>query len=204
MELCAGSLQEVIVRTYDGPDPGPMESLLCQATLGLDFLHSKNIIHRDIKPQNILISNARHGQSAVVKLADFGLCKKNANGSSCFSKSATVIGTPGWAAPEMLEGKDRRVRRSADVFSLGCVFGYALTGGSHPFGDIPYEIPSNIIAGSIDWKSEHLIEDKEITTTIRKMISKEPSDRPQLSTVLERFQWTLLVKFCCNARQLYN
>lgn len=141
MELCAGTLQDVVLKNYVGPSPGPMESLLFQTTLGLDFLHSQKIIHRDVKPQNVLISKAHYGQSAIVKLADFGLCKQNRDVTNTFSKSVSVIGTLSWAAPGSISGGRRtRISFSADVFSLGCVFGNALTGGSQPFGDKSFAI----------------------------------------------------------------
>ena len=92
MELCADTLDAFIKNKYVGPTPGPMEEVLLQAALGLQFLHENNIIHRDIKPQNILISKVTNDCcKPVIKLADFGLCKRKYGNAPSFTKSNYYI-----------------------------------------------------------------------------------------------------------------
>jgi serine/threonine protein kinase len=76
--------------------PEEMEALK-QMLEGLAFIHSRKYVHRDIKPNNILIS-----QSGELKIADFGFCKP-VRGIDSFSMSNAGVGTGGWMAPELLK-----------------------------------------------------------------------------------------------------
>jgi serine/threonine protein kinase len=133
LELCAGTLSEVINNKYTGPSLlPPDEEVMYQIADGLEYIHSKKLIHRDIKPENILIS-----VTGQLKLSDFGLCKSISTRDTC-SMSGTK-GTLLWMAPEMRGNDEIRKRSSAsmsDIFPCGCVFFFLLTGGKHPFGDL--------------------------------------------------------------------
>ena len=113
-----------------------LREMIRQVALGLEHLHKKNIAHRDIKQDNILVSfpDETTGRS-LMKLADFGLCcivKRDGTESSL-----TKCGTVNWMAPE-LYGKNplkQQAAFAADIFSLGCVFGYSFSDeNQHPFG----------------------------------------------------------------------
>ncbi len=132
MELCAGTLSEVIANKYEGPSLPTHRESMYQIADGLEYMHSKKLIHRDIKPENILIS-----KTGQLKLSDFGLCKSISTRDTC-SMSGTK-GTLLWMAPEMRGNDEIRKRSSAsmsDIFPCGCVFFFLLTGGKHPFGDL--------------------------------------------------------------------
>ena len=129
------------------------EDVLYQLALGLEYIHKMRLIHRDIKPQNVLIKvNATNEVS--MKWAGFG-SSKSANKRGTCSMSG-VRGTYNFFAPEilkMLEEFEKTnsesgilPRRSvkSDVFAEALVFGYFLSGGLHLFGSI-YNIESNII-----------------------------------------------------------
>ena len=103
---------------------------------GLSFLHNIGIIHRDVKPQNVLLS-----QSLTALISDFGLCTTLVDDQSSFE--ATDAGTVGWVAPETL--RHGRKTKAVDSFSAGCVIHYLLT-GSHPFG-AHFEREANIRSG---------------------------------------------------------
>jgi serine/threonine protein kinase len=134
LELCSGSLFQVIQNTYDGPALPSDREVMYQIADGLNYVHSQNLVHLDIKPENILIST--NGQ---MKLADFGLCMENKRGVCILNGS--VRGTYSWMAPEVFprDGSNmNKVSAMADVFSCGCVFFVFLSredGGIHPFGD---------------------------------------------------------------------
>lgn len=119
--------------------PPDMVALL-QMAKGLNYIHSKNLVHSDIKPANILISTSTPAQ---LKLSDFGFAKKvNEKGNYTLSGKK---GTRCWMAPEVYGTRDskrrvitRGLKRGdlrSDIFSLGCVFYYFLTRGEHPFMD---------------------------------------------------------------------
>jgi formylglycine-generating enzyme required for sulfatase activity/tRNA A-37 threonylcarbamoyl transferase component Bud32 len=99
-----------------------------QVAVGLQYAFGKGMIHRDVKPGNLIL--ARDGQKHVVKILDFGLAKarREGEGTSCdLTHRGQVLGTPAYMAPEQAEdatGADIR----ADVYSLGCTLYYFLAG----------------------------------------------------------------------------
>ncbi len=129
MELCIGTVRNYINcddRLIDSKMPSDIEAL-CQMANGLDYIHSKNVVHRDIKPDNVLIS-----PSYILKISDFGFSKPTAPTGS-FSANSGPQGTRIYYAPEYLqlednikltseEKKNIRANKSIDIFSLGCLF----------------------------------------------------------------------------------
>ena len=107
LELCLASLADIIER----PD-GFMEikatfdpkRALQQVTSGLKHLHSLKIVHRDIKPQNILVSRVQQNGGHRMMISDFGLCKKLELDQTSFLPSTVMGGSVGWRAPEILRG----------------------------------------------------------------------------------------------------
>ena len=98
-----------------------------QVARGLEAAHRRGIIHRDLKPENILI-----GESGVVRILDFGIARMIASEPQRPRLTATgvMVGTPGYMAPEQLEGAPGDVQ--SDVFALGTVL-YELVSGTNPF-----------------------------------------------------------------------
>jgi serine/threonine-protein kinase/endoribonuclease IRE1 len=134
---------------------------LFQLVEGLAYLHNHRIIHRDIKPHNILVAFPKpHDPNLRLVIADFGLCKTLPDGASTLAVTTGAgAGTSGWRAPEQIsaeqiprdhfnesrqsdngndtsnsnEGSSNRLKRALDVFCMGIVFYYIITEGSHPF-----------------------------------------------------------------------
>ena len=119
---------------------------------GVEHIHSNNWVHRDIKPDNILIC-AIDGWVRL-KISDFGLSKKSEGG--VYSITSGVVGTHVYLAPELLNSvdneevqvNDNKMTDTSDVFALGCVFYQFLT-KEHPFGK-KLEIVSNILRGNFN------------------------------------------------------
>ena len=135
LELCAGTLEQFIKEEYKGPELPPDEIVLYEIACGVAYIHSMKLVHRDIKPDNILISLT---DPVMMKVSDFGL-SKSVNSRGSYSVSG-IKGTHNWMAPELLELADseeenaRRGSVQSDIFSTGCVFFYFLTRGKHLFG----------------------------------------------------------------------
>lgn len=188
LELCAATIQDYIEKKYIPPVKLKASDILMQAMSGIAHLHSLNIVHRDIKPHNVLISPSATKEVRVL-ISDFGLCKKLAAGRFSFSRRSGAAGTDGWIAPEMLISNERTTY-AVDIFSAGCVFYYVLTEGSHPFGS-SLRRQANILNG--DYNLQHLQGDENYVSRklIEKMISFSPDERPVAGTVLKHpFFWS--------------
>ncbi len=135
---------------------------------GLEFLHKKQIIHRDIKPQNILL------QGETPRLADFGISRAIQTSSN---SSSTIIGTDAYMSPESFMGK-RSVQ--TDIWSVGVVF-YQLLKGELPF---PQEHPSERMYAILQRNFEPLPANvpQSLKTIIAKALAKLPENRYKNAT----------------------
>ena len=105
-------------------DPDKVAPLIAQVAAALEAAHAKGLIHRDVKPANILIaSGAGPGGADHVYLSDFGIAKHTT--AAGLTKTGMFVGTADYASPEQIEGKPLDGR--ADVYALGCVVYEALT-----------------------------------------------------------------------------
>jgi len=131
--------QSLRARLESGPlSPTEAAGLLADVAKALAAAHAEGVVHRDIKPDNILIS----GGAAVV--ADFGIAKalssaKAWDDSGTLTSLGTSLGTPAYMAPEQVAG-DPTVDHRADIYSLGCVAYEALTGTSPFAGKTPQQM----------------------------------------------------------------
>ena len=185
LELCSATLQDWVDGTYVNERLEPL-NILRQATLGLMHLHNLDIVHRDIKPQNVLISAPGKKGEVRAMISDFGLCKKLKVGRMSFSRRSGVTGTEGWIAPEMM-AMSRSNTCAVDIFSLGCVYHFLLTAGSHPFGDA-LRRQVNILQGEYSLEK---LNDVTAKSLIEKMLSHESKERPSAQAVLRHpMFWT--------------
>jgi eukaryotic-like serine/threonine-protein kinase len=102
--------------------------IFSQALEGLGFAHSHGVIHRDVKPSNIMLT-----RQEVAKLTDFGIAR--ALGAAKLTRTGTALGTPAYMSPEQIEGTKIDLR--TDIYSLGITFYEMLT------GRVPFEKPSD-------------------------------------------------------------
>ena len=178
---------------YEGPVIEDKKEILRQLTHGLSYLHHLGIIHRDIKPTNILIFAPEVARGMIkpqIKLSDFGISKTLNNGKIDLTNSRGINqnGTRGWMAPEFV--LNERYNSKMDIFPLGCVFGYTLTDGKHIFGEdslrqqIRIEDRLPMILALDDLKI-HLDDPAPAFELIKSMTEIKPSKRPTAEEVLQ-------------------
>ena len=134
MEYVDGRSVSEMIRT-DGPlDPKRAAALAADVAAGLGYAHGKGVVHRDVKPGNILI--AKDGE---VKVADFGIAWAMAsNGEENLTQAGSVMGTATYFSPEQAQGK--QVDPRSDLYSLGVVL-YEMVSGAPPYsGETPVAI----------------------------------------------------------------
>ena len=180
-----GPLPYIVMEYVDGVtlrdivhDDGPIEprraiEIIADACQALNFSHQHGIIHRDVKPANIMINNA-----GAVKVMDFGIARALPTAAKSVTQTAAVIGTAQYLSPEQARGETVDAR--SDVYSLGCVL-YELLTGEPPFvGDSPVAVAY-----------QHVREDPlppsraqpglspELDAVVLKALAKNPANRYQ-------------------------
>nr|CAD1836068.1 unnamed protein product [Ananas comosus var. bracteatus] len=127
-----GSLRHVLLRKDKYLDRRKRLIIAMDAAFGMEYLHSKNIVHFDLKCDNLLV-NLKDQTRPICKVGDFGLSKIKRN----TLVSGGVRGTLPWMAPELLNGSSNKVSEKVDVFSFGIVMWEILT-GDEPYANMHY------------------------------------------------------------------
>lgn len=175
LQIMVGDNNEIELWKSNGYPSSHMLKLMRDVVHGLAHLHELGIIHRDLKPQNVLIMRER---SLCGKLSDMGISKQLAGDMTALTKNSTGSGSSGWQAPEQL--RNERQTRAVDLFSLGCLLFFCITGGQHPFGET-FERDTNIVH---DRKDLFLIENlPEATDLVTSLLHPKPEFRPKAMQV---------------------
>ena len=150
-----------------------------QAALGLQHAHEQGMVHRDIKPGNLMLT--RKGDKSIVKVLDFGLAKatRESPHEGALTHEGQMLGTPDFIAPEQIRDA-QSAGIQADIYSLGCTLYYLLTGGPPFKATSLYDLlqahfsmdaqPLNLIRPSVPI---------ELAALVAKMMAKEPGRRFQ-------------------------
>src|SRR4051812_21058601 len=169
-------------RLAGGPLPiNEVVSILADVAKALAYAHSDGVVHRDIKPDNILLSG---GASTV---ADFGIAKaissaRQSEQGETLTSLGTSLGTPAYMAPEQIAG-DPNVDHRADIYSLGCV-GYEMLTGKSPFAG---KSPQQMLAAHVMEKPAPLATLRpdappSLVALVNRCLEKEPSARSESAT----------------------
>jgi serine/threonine-protein kinase len=127
MEYLDGPTLEALVRETEPLPPGRVVYLLRQMCAALAEAHAAGLVHRDLKPGNVIVA-ALGGQRDVAKLLDFGLVQDlSADAEDRLTRTGTVLGTPAYMSPEQAAGESA-VDGRGDIYGLGAVAFFALTG----------------------------------------------------------------------------
>lgn len=184
-ETTAGTLKDLVQKTYTGPVVGDWQTTLRQITDGLQHLHKKGIIHRDLKPSNIFISFPDGAVEPLMKLANFGVIRHSR------TPLWKIAGTKGWMAPEMYTAQE--FTSAMDVFTLGCLFGFTFA-GVHPFGiekderivRIKQSQPMTLTVQELkNVTGLRAVDVGQLYQLISSMVNAEDSLRPSASEVLK-------------------
>ena len=177
MELVQGRSLGSVLRSEGRMSPSRAVRLMLDICAGVGVAHRQGLLHRDLKPDNVIVVPPRHeGDEETAKVVDFGLAKvRDLSASSALTQTGTVMGTLYYMSPEQCNGEELDAR--ADVYSLGAMF-YEMISGEPPFR-------SNNMAGLI---SKHLHEPPprlpaalQVTAALEAVclqaLAKNPNDR---------------------------
>ncbi|MFC6159995.1 serine/threonine-protein kinase [Kribbella jiaozuonensis] len=148
-----------------------------QSAAGLAAAHREDVVHRDVKPSNLLIST-----DGTIKVADFGIAHLPGEGASTLTGTGQIIGSAQYLAPERAQGG--QAGKPADVYALGCVL-YQLVTGRPPFTG---EHPTSILYQHVDADpAPPSLERPELAgafeAVLLQMLAKDPADRPTAAEI---------------------
>lgn len=204
MELIRGLNLDQLVQRF-GPQPAPRVKHIWEGVLkSLDEAHRAGLTHRDIKPSNILL--ARLGlEHDFVKVVDFGLVKARGNEEQTqLTMDQTTVGTPAYMAPELAEGDESKVDGRADLYAMGCVVYFLLTGNTVFEGPTPMALILKHIQEPVVKPSERseLPIPSELEQLVLWCLEKQPENRPQSARdLLTRMEQIDVGRWCGNEKQ---
>jgi serine/threonine-protein kinase len=139
---------------------------------GLQAAHDAGVLHRDLKPGNILID--RNNEPYLI---DFGMARRLDRDESLLTVTGVVVGTPAYMAPEQISGRDEQIGPATDIYSLGAIF-YELLAGSIPFtGNLATMLGSIVSNHPIPLCSFRADVDPHVERLCRRAMAKSPADR---------------------------
>jgi serine/threonine-protein kinase len=152
--------------------------LAAQLGRGLDHLHEHGILHRDVKPSNVLLAD-----DGTAALGDFGLAR--APDSTRITQAGQLVGTPHYLAPELIEGAE--ATRASDLYGLGCLL-YECVAGEPPFaGRRPAEVGfAHLVEPPPDPRAARPELPADVALALLTALEKNPEARPTSGTALAR------------------
>jgi len=180
MELVAGeSLSVRFPRGHKAPLTEVLR-IAAEVARGLAAAHAVGVVHRDLKPDNVLLANER------VVITDFGIARLAERDPAVAGTVGSIVGTPAYMAPEQLEGAD--IDGRADVYALGLVMWELLCGAPAFVGDTLYSLAAaRLKAGPApDPRTVEASLPAKVAELIVDLLARAPEHRPDAQTVVER------------------
>jgi serine/threonine-protein kinase len=173
MELVKGHTLRELLQEHTSIDPDTALKLTAGILEALEYSHSQGIIHRDIKPGNIMITT-----DGEIKVMDFGIARALADIGATMTNTWNVVGTAQYLSPEQATGETADAR--SDIYSVGCVL-YELLSGQAPFtGDTPVSIAFQHVSGELVPLTQRAPGvDPALGTICAVALSKDPAHRYQ-------------------------
>ena len=184
LEYCSGKDLGVLLESRGTVKQDEARFYTAEIILALEYLHDRDIMYRDLKPDNVLLDSTGH-----IKLADFGLAKENVTASRI---AKSFCGSPAYLAPETL-GKEG-AGKAADVYGLGATLYELLTGQPPFYSEDLKELYQNIRVGKLELgKSMNSV----LKDLLKSLLGHDPHQRPTLSQVKQhpffrKINWTAL------------
>ncbi|WP_460496557.1 Stk1 family PASTA domain-containing Ser/Thr kinase, partial [Glycomyces tarimensis] len=171
MEFVTGRTLKEVLMEEGRFDPVVACEIVADMCSALDFSHKHHIIHRDVKPGNVMLSD-----TSQVKVMDFGIARALASGQATMTQTSAVIGTAQYLSPEQARGET--VDGRSDVYAVGCVL-YELLVGHPPFtGDNPVSVAYQHVREEARPPSElNPAVPASVDAVVMKALSKNPENR---------------------------
>ncbi|KZS17772.1 Ankyrin repeat and protein kinase domain-containing protein 1 [Daphnia magna] len=186
MELCEGSLKDYVEGKLERIPIDSLDDkiLISQVALGVAYIHSKDIIHKDLKLANILLwCQSSNSRLVLAKIADFGFAKKLKLGHSEFSDT-THPGTENYRAPEVLnaQGSAYPASFASDVYAFGIIIVRIAKKGAHAYSSEDMWRKLSMVHGLVPQNIQDLSWD--LQDLILKLTDRDPGKRPMMALVL--------------------
>jgi serine/threonine-protein kinase len=179
MEYVEGKSLKELIRARGRLPVNVALSVGKQLARALEVAHEQGIIHRDIKPQNMVVE-----PDGVLKVMDFGIARLAARpAESGMTQAGAIIGTPEYMAPEQLSTPE--VDHRVDIYAAGCVLYECVTGKPPLTADTPYQLVAKLLEDTPDApRSRNSEVPAALDALIMGALSKDPAKRPQTATEL--------------------
>lgn len=187
MEYLNGKTLAEVLKSEGTPSLERLRNIFLELMSALEYAHSKGVVHRDIKPGNVMLCSTDNSETA--KLLDFGIARRDdSEDERKLTKTGTLVGSPSYMSPEQCKGQELDFR--SDIYSLGCVMYECLCGKAPFVGENSVNVLMmhlNDAVPPLESVRSDLNLPPRLPSVIYNCLEKDPSRRPQnMTEVLKR------------------